>query len=34
MRRFNAPMIFTLGDWGLADTTLAETAVEAASAPT
>jgi hypothetical protein len=34
MRRFDAPMIFTLGDWGLADTTLAETAVEAASAPT
>jgi hypothetical protein len=29
MRRFNAPMIFTLRDWGLADTTLAETTVQA-----
>jgi hypothetical protein len=34
MRRFNAPMIFTLEDWGLASTTLSETKVEAASAPT
>jgi len=28
MRRFNAPMIFTLRDWGLADTTLPETRVQ------
>jgi hypothetical protein len=28
MRRFNAPMIFTLRDWGLADTTLPETTVQ------
>jgi hypothetical protein len=29
MRRFNAPMIFTLEDWGLADATLPETTVQA-----
>ena len=29
MRRFNAPMIFTLKDWGLAGTTLPETTVQA-----
>src|SRR5271157_2454132 len=29
MRRFNAPMIFTLSDWGLAGMTLAETTVQA-----
>jgi hypothetical protein len=29
MRRFNAPMIFTLRDWGLADMTLPETTVQA-----
>jgi hypothetical protein len=29
MRRFNAPMIFTLKDWGLAGVTLAETTVQA-----
>jgi hypothetical protein len=28
MRRFNVPMIFTLSDWGLAGTTLAETTVQ------
>ena len=28
MRRFNAPMIFTLRDWGLANTTLPETTVQ------
>jgi hypothetical protein len=30
MRRFNAPMIFTLRDWGLAATTLPETTVQPA----
>jgi len=29
MRRFNAPMIFTLSDWGLAGVTLPETTVQA-----
>ena len=29
MRRFNAPMIFTLRDWGLAGMTLPETTVQA-----
>ena len=29
MRRFNAPMIFTLKDWGLAGVTLPETTVQA-----
>ncbi len=29
MRRFHAPMIFTLRDWRLADRTLPETAVQA-----
>jgi hypothetical protein len=29
MRRFNAPMIFTLEDWGLADATFPETTVRA-----
>ena len=29
MRRFNAPMIFTLSDWGLAGATLPETTVQA-----
>ena len=29
MRRFHAPMIFTLRDWGLADRTLPETVVQA-----
>jgi len=29
MRRFNAPMIFTLRDWGLADVVLPETTVQA-----
>jgi hypothetical protein len=29
MRRFNAPMIFTLSDWGLAGMTLPETTVQA-----
>jgi len=29
MRRFDAPMIFTLEDWGLADATLPETTVRA-----
>jgi hypothetical protein len=29
MRRSNAPMIFTLRDWGLADRTLPETVVQA-----
>jgi hypothetical protein len=28
MRRFNAPMIFTLGNWGLADMKLPETTVQ------
>ena len=28
MRRFDAPMIFTLRDWGLADTTLPERMVQ------
>jgi len=29
MRRFDAPMIFTLEDWGLADATLPETTARA-----
>jgi hypothetical protein len=29
MRRFNAPMIFTLKDWGLAGMALLETTVQA-----
>jgi hypothetical protein len=29
MRRFDAPMIFTLEDWGLADAMLSETTVRA-----
>jgi hypothetical protein len=29
MRRFNAPMIFTLEDWGLAELELPETTVQA-----
>jgi hypothetical protein len=32
MRQFNAPMIFTLRDWGLAGVTLPETTVQAGSA--
>jgi hypothetical protein len=33
MRRFNAPMIFTLRNWGLADMTLPETTVQAEAYP-
>jgi hypothetical protein len=32
MRQFNAPMIFTLRDWGLAGVTLPEMTVQAGSA--